>query len=279
MQKLCKKSSDPSPSCFTNTWIGQDVVSTTYLAYKWSVAILFLVGLVQSIIQNTFHFLDVEETENVYKYFIYLTNNGRLVACGATALEAVLVTRRWRRERLGQEGIVDHTDGLPPVFKLLWALCNTNYSLAVMITLVYWITLYTPERHFLDFENFSGHLLIALFNVVDIFISNRPWRLLHFVHPIIFGGIFGIFSVIYFLAGGTNYYFEPFVYHIIDWAHPARTTLVMGGVGVFFILCHASFYLLYRVRLVCARTVKKTTSADNAETIISTGLGREDLEC
>ena len=116
----------------------------------------------------------------------------------------------------------DHDAGLPLIFKCLWALCNINYSLAVMITLVYWITLYTPERHYLDFENFSGHLLIAVVNCVDLFISNRPWRLLHAIHPIIFGGVFGIFSFVYFLAGGTNYYFEPFVYHIIDWAHPMR---------------------------------------------------------
>jgi hypothetical protein len=52
-------------------------VSNVYLTYKWALAILFLVGLVQSIIQNTIHFLEMKETENVYKYFIYLTNNGR----------------------------------------------------------------------------------------------------------------------------------------------------------------------------------------------------------
>jgi hypothetical protein len=82
--------------------------------------------------------------------------------------------------------------------------------------------LYNPERHFLDFENFSGHLLIAVACLVDVFISDRPWRVIHAIHPIIFGGVFGIFSFFYFLAGGTNYYFEPFVYHIIDWAHPLR---------------------------------------------------------
>jgi hypothetical protein len=52
-------------------------VSYTYLTYKWSLAILFLVGLVQSIIQNTMEFMEMEEIENVFKYFIYLTNNGR----------------------------------------------------------------------------------------------------------------------------------------------------------------------------------------------------------
>ena len=111
---------------------------------------------------------------------------------------------------------------LPPMYKLLWVFCNINCSLSLMITLVYWITLYTPDRHFLDFENFSGHLLIAVANVLDVFISDRPWRLLHVFHSIVFAGVFVIFSLIYFLVGGTNYYFEPYVYHIIDWAHPIR---------------------------------------------------------
>ena len=34
----------------------------------------------------------------------------------------------------------------------------------------------------------------------------RPWRLRHCVHPIIFAVFFCIFSLFYYLAGGTNYY-------------------------------------------------------------------------
>ena len=54
-------------------------MSYTYLTYKWALAILFLVGLVQSIIQNTLAFIEMGEIENIFKYFIYLTNNGRWV--------------------------------------------------------------------------------------------------------------------------------------------------------------------------------------------------------
>jgi len=274
---MWRQSPDPSPSRFTNTWIGkdQDLVSYTYLIYKWMLAILFLVGLVQSIIQNTLDFIEKKEMENVYKYFIYLTNNGRLVACTAASLEAVLVTKRWATERFKQNVLADDEKDLPPVLKLLWALCNINCSLSVMITLVYWIALYTPERHYLDFENFSGHLLIAVANLLDVFISDRPWRMLHAIHSIIFGGVFGVFSIIYFLAGGTNYYSEPYVYHIIDWAHPMRTLLVMGGVSVFLVIFHTIFYLLYRVRLVCASRLGKR----NHNTIEGFNNANGDLEC
>jgi len=247
MINKCHKISDPSPSKFTNTWLGSDKVSNVYLVYKAFLAFLFLVGLVQSIIQNTLIFIEKDEMENVYKYFIYLTNNGRLVACFAFGLEAVLVFKRWQKERSGQKDMDDDI-GLPPAFNLLWTLCNINCSLSLMITLVYWITLYTPDRHFLDFENFSGHLLIAVANVLDVFISDRPWRLVHAIHPIMFGGVFGIFSFVYFLVGGTNYYYEPYVYHIIDWAHPIRTLALVCGVTVALIIFHGMFCLLYKMR-------------------------------
>ena len=42
----------------------------------------------------------------------------------------------------------------------------------------------TPDRHSLDCENFSGHLLTTVANVLDVFISDRPWRLLQLVPPV-----------------------------------------------------------------------------------------------
>ena len=68
-----------------------------------------------------------------------------------------------------------------------------------MVTLVYWVTLYNPDKHFLDFETLSGHLLIVVANVLDVSISDRPWRLLHVFHSIVLAGVF---SLIYFLVGG-----------------------------------------------------------------------------
>lgn len=282
MMKLCMRASDTSPLRFTNTWIGGDTVSYTYLTYKWFLAILFLVGLVQSIIQNTLHFLELGEGENVYKYFIYLTNNGRLVACVACLLEAVLVSLRWRREKTEGKGIVEEDNRLPTVLKVLWTLCNISASLSVMISLVYWTALYNPERHYLDFENFSGHLLIAVANVCDVFVSDRPWRMLHAIHALIFGGVFGIFSFIYFLAGGTNYYFEPYVYHIIDWAHPVRTLLVIGGVTVFLVIFHSFFFLLYKMRMVCSKRYKirkERTKKGKTEALLDNFQTREEVEC
>ena len=54
-------------------------VGAAYLGYRWLLATLVTFGLLQSLYQNTAYFLEHGETENVFKYFIYLTNNGRWV--------------------------------------------------------------------------------------------------------------------------------------------------------------------------------------------------------
>ena len=61
----------------------------------------------------------------------------------------------------------------------------------------------------------------------------------------------------------------------------------MVGVGVFFIICHSFYYLLYRVRLICIRTVKTNQNSANKNRencfssgiVVSDGTGKEDLEC
>jgi len=263
--KCCQKTPDPSPSRFTNTWIGDNRVSIFYLIYRWSLAILFVIGIIQSIIQNTLHFIEAEEIENIYKYFIYLTNNGRLVACAACTLDAVLVTIRWRKERLTILVFGDECGRLEPRYKILWILWNINSSLSMVITLVFWIALYTPERHPLDFENFSGHLLTAVASLVDVFVSDRPWRMGQVLHVMLFGGVFGVFSFTYTMLGGTNYFFEPYIYHILDWSKPGRTILVILGVTVFLVILHTLFFVLYKIRTVLKKKYTKRREGPTAD--------------
>ena len=46
----------------------------------------------------------------------------------------------------------------------------------------------------------------------DVTLSpTRPWRLAHALHPVLFGCVYAVFSLSYYLAGGTNYHFEPSV--------------------------------------------------------------------
>jgi len=248
---------DPPARLFTAGWPGGAArAGWLYLLYRGLVAATLLAGLVSSFLQESIGFLARGETENYnhLKYLVYLTNNGRVLAAVTSVLEAWLVARRWWRERRGKREEVEEVHCFDPVrlpasHRLLWVLANINCSISILISLVYWAALYDPTRHTLDFENFTGHLLISVFCLLDTLVGARPWRLLHAVHPILFGGVFGLFSVIFYLAGGTNYYGDPFIYFIIDWRKPGRSLLVICGVSLLLVVFHSCYYSLYRARL------------------------------
>ena len=107
-------------------------------------------------------------------------------------IQAVLVSRRYlspeqregsERKEGDEDGGGEETKeemgmeqkGLPIPLTILWVLTNISSSLSFMITIVYWSVLYNPERNELDFENFSGHLLLACLHFVDLLIGDRQF--------------------------------------------------------------------------------------------------------
>ena len=58
-----------------------------FLIWRCSVAIFAGLALLVSFASNVVSFLEKDEEENISKYLIYLTNNGRLVAALALGLE------------------------------------------------------------------------------------------------------------------------------------------------------------------------------------------------
>ena len=65
------------------------------------IAILVLVFLIQSFISRSLH------SDSWWKYFLYLTNWGRVLAVLTYIWEAVLVTTRWRRELDGENILLE----------------------------------------------------------------------------------------------------------------------------------------------------------------------------
>ena len=61
---------------------------------------------------------------------------------------------------------------LPLSHRLLWAAANINCDTAALCSIVYWVFLYDHD-HLLDVDNISGHILIFLVNIIDIFVSQR----------------------------------------------------------------------------------------------------------
>ena len=72
----------------TFQWLSSSTnVPLVYLIWRCSVAIFAGFALLFSFGSNVLSFLEKDEEENISKYLIYLTNNGRLVAALALGLE------------------------------------------------------------------------------------------------------------------------------------------------------------------------------------------------
>jgi hypothetical protein len=61
--------------------------------------------------------------------------------------------------------------------------------------------------------------------ILDLFIVARPAKLLHFLHPLLFGLWYLTFSVLYWAVGGTDPEGHHWIYPMVDWD---RQALALG---------------------------------------------------
>jgi len=259
----CLNYQQPDKKLFTNTWIGGSVyVSRTYLVYRWVVASLVFVFLIQSFIIRALH---VES----WKYFLLLANWGRLLAVLTYSWEGVLVTDRWRRELDGQVEISltsryeSTSSPLPWSHRTLWMLANVNSVVSALCSVVYWPFLYDQEP--LDFQNLTGHGLITAINILDVFISARPWRCLHAYHVQIFCLLYVLSNFAYVESGGTNIADQPYIYSILDWSQPIHCLITIFGVMLILPFLHFFFIILYKCRCFLAKMMKDARKTECGE--------------
>lgn len=86
----------------------------------------------------------------------------------------------------------------------------------------------------------GGNMLVIL---ADFLISRRPFSLRHVCLPMAFGLIYGAFTIIHYLVGGTHRDGdERYIYRALDWGHPQQAgTILMGVVFGGIPLFHVTF--------------------------------------
>ena len=123
-----------------------------------------------------------------------------------------------------------------------------KYSILFLITLsVLYISVWN-----IDIINLSFHVLNFVYVVTDMFISGVPVRMLDVYQPMTFYTIYAIFTILYWMAGGTNLKGDPYIYHVLNYGQNfGLAMLVLAGV-IFGIvpLLHTSMYGLYKLRII-----------------------------
>ncbi|XP_033098630.1 protein rolling stone-like [Anneissia japonica] len=237
-----------------------------FTIYRFVVAIYFA-GF-------TVWYIPYSVTDYGWTFFIYLTNwtfivvTCYLLLASYNSLVYYLNARRREEDRLllGRSSSADTPD-LPFIYKLQWFLYYLSANTSIMVTVVYWTALYsTGNLNFVDlFIDLNVHTLTSFVGIIETMLSATPFRFIHVVYPLWYGAVYLFFTIIYWVAGGTDPYGHSYIYPIIDYENDLVTAVlsIVGciiGAFVFQVI----LWLLFNLRLTLARKSFGTKASEQS---------------
>ena len=132
-------------------------------------------------------------------------------------------------------------DNLRLHHKIFWVIYVISATAGIWITAGYWTILF--ENDTVDANNITKHALNSVFMVIDTFLSSIPIRLFHWVYALLYLVIYILFSVFYWLAGGTNNQGKPYIYSALNYGDFPTTTAIL--LVVFLLMVLPILHLIY----------------------------------
>ena len=135
---------------------------------------------------------------------------------------------------------------------ITWALFNAAYDYALVVDFLFWTILSkdAPDWFIKHPINYHLHLVNYLLLLLDLSVSAIEIRLFHWIHGLLFGTAYGLFSLLLHLTG-----IESSVYPIVNWKEsPGMAVLVFVLVG--FVggpLAQVTAYCVFRLRTSLAK--------------------------
>lgn len=157
-------------------------------------------------------------------------------ACEDTEQIAALEGAQDLRENADSSSRIGHYVDVSQTWyhKVAWFFYVIAANNSILVTVVYWSFLYTDFK--IREADVAFHLLNSVFMLTETCVSAIPVRLFHVVYAILYGVIYLVFTVVYWLNGGTNTSGDNYIYPILDYkSEPyAATVLVIlyGLVGL-----------------------------------------------
>ncbi|KAJ8736156.1 hypothetical protein PYW08_006812 [Mythimna loreyi] len=110
--------------------------------------------------------------------------------------------------------------------KLYWASFNTAASSALFITIFRYLFVTLKLINVISYVgDVMAHVMNSVLMVCLLVSSRHPTRLLHFYFSLIFGMVYALFTIIYYLTGGLSPFNTTHIYPNLDWARPGETTI------------------------------------------------------
>ena len=184
-------------------------------------------------------------------------------------------------------------NNIPWAVKIVWGLYIIAGTAAFVVFLGYWAFLYSPcndseqsmssgnwsssdgpEESCSDLDvhavHFHGVNLLLVF--LDIILSRIPYQILHIFYPLLLSVPYGIFTLIYWRAGGTDPESNEYIYSVLDYENDSISFVLLVIVVLSPTLFHFFLFLLARFRDVtfqkikfCYWDIKKLSYQDNPQ--------------
>ncbi|XP_059051191.1 protein rolling stone-like [Achroia grisella] len=186
------------------------------------------------------------------KFFIYMTHWGLMIISLESLFGIIVTVRKTRQEKS------DATFGLPWYVKTYWVLYNIAIPVSFLVSGFYWGLLRSKAGN-MDYFTPNPVLDVMLHGInsavmlVELISSAHPSRLLHIMQPLMFAGVYLLFTVIYFYAGGHDPWGHEYIYPVMDWNKPRETIVVAALSGLFLALMHIVVVAISTLRDVIAR--------------------------
>ncbi|XP_073958037.1 protein rolling stone-like isoform X2 [Choristoneura fumiferana] len=225
-------------------WQAQQRPPIAYLIYRWLLFIgVVSVGIASFACQRLPKHYEGPPVElNYMKWFIYFTNWGFVVIALQCGL-ALAVVHRYRAERIFNLPWEGASSGKRPRTPLLcrvyWLAHTIATDFAVVITLVYWTLVHDPKLHEINALNLLVHGGNSVVMVVELAVTSHPVRAAHALYAASAGLAYGLFSALYWAAGGTDRLGLAYIYPTLDWNKPGSAFGFVAMCAVVMVVAHA----------------------------------------
>lgn len=172
-----------------------------------------------------------------------------------------------------------------------WLLFNVAASVSLIVSTIYWSVLFPGQGNAESSNNDTKdtwemqnieidvvlHSINSILSLLDVFFSAMPVQLFHAIYVMLAGIVYGVFSVIYWAAGGTNTYnHKEYIYPILDYGGRPTVAAVTLVVSILVVvpLVQLLLYGFYNLRKKLVRRFYPGYYPDKVATQ-SNGLAQE----
>ncbi|CAB3241032.1 unnamed protein product [Arctia plantaginis] len=251
----------PKTASFSALWISTDERLSDFYTSAWqrgeSPMPLLIVRLLLAAFALAILTWSLIENANPY-WLLYLTSWGMLLVA-AMMMSGIIVSFAFVCRKPTETSV------LPWYVSLYWGIFNVTVTMSATINALYWLLLHNPalqnEMGMRDFWlNIATHAFTSCIVVAELLISRTPIRLGHIYQPLCFGVLYGLFTIIYYIAGGTDINGNEFIYDVLNWQYPKRSSILLISSVAFLIILYFLLWSLALIRDKCSMALVRTHS-------------------